>query len=186
MKKALLALMILAVSASVSFAGSDDPGESRKGKQSWGERGGRGRHGMNKEMRAKMKAMHKDIKQMGKAIRDETDEAKKAELTADLRVKLNEIADKMQATGEERLAKAEQRLEKLKSKIEESKTNREAMIDEKIERIIAGKGPKHQDTEAFRNHPFAKGGRGGPGPKDGSGPGSEDASFETDEAPATE
>jgi len=162
MKKTLLALMILAVSASVSFAERGD----RDG--NW-KRGGRD-GGMRKEMKAEMRAMHKGIKQMGKAIRDETDEAKKAELIADLRVKLNEIADKMQAKGEERLTKAEQRLEKLKSKIEESKNNRDAMIDEKIERIISGKGPKHQGTDAFKNHPYAKGGH-GRGMRDGSGAG---------------
>lgn len=162
MKKVLVALMMVAIAASVSFA------ERGEGDQDW-KRGGRD-GGMRKEMKAEMRAMHKDIKQMGKAIRDETDEAKKAELIADLRVKLNDIADQMQAKGEDRLAKAEQRLEKLKSKIEESKANRDEMIDEKIERIISGKGFNHQDTDAFKKHPYAKGGRGGRGPRDGSGP----------------
>jgi hypothetical protein len=168
MKKALLALMILAVSAGATFAERGD------GDGDW-KRGGRD-GGMKKEMKAEMKAMHKEIKQMGKAIRNETDEAKKEELTADLRVKLNAMADKMQAKGEERLAKAEKRLEKLKSRIEESKNNRDAMIDEKIERIISGKGPKRHDTDAFKKHPFAKGGHGGHG----------NDSSESDEAPAAE
>ena len=161
MKKTILALMILAVAAGVSFAQDEGQGEqNRKGKQAWGEKGMRGERGMNDEMRSEMRAMSQECKAMGQAIRDEADEAKKAELTADLRAKINEMMDARLEKQEERLAQAEGKLTQLKSRIEESKANRDQLVDEKVERILSGKGPKRGDTEAFRNHPNAKGGRG--------------------------
>jgi hypothetical protein len=165
MKKTLIALMILAVSASVSLAERGD------GDGNW-KRGGRD-GGMRKEMKAEMKAQMKVLRQMGEDIRAETDEAKKAEMTAALRVKVSELVDAKATKQKERLAKAEEKLAKLKDRTEDFNSKRDGMIDEKVERLVSGKRARRGDTDAFRDHPHAKGGRGGPdgrGPEDGSGP----------------
>ena len=111
---------------------------------------------MSPEMMKQMRADHKAIRELGEAARAETDEAKKAELVGQLRAKLGEVADRMQAHQEQRLAQAEERLANLKAKIEEGKTNRDSRIEEQVQRILSGERPRRPD--AFKQFPHAKGG----------------------------
>lgn len=156
----------------------DERGNSdreRGGKQAWSQdkRGGQEDSGgpmMDPAMREQMRADHKAIRELGDAARAETDAAKKAELVVQLRAKLVEVADRMQANQEKRLAQAEERLSGLKAKIEEAKANRATLIDEQVQRILSGERP--QRPERFNDFPNAKGGRhGGPG---GMAPAGED------------
>jgi len=202
MKTILLTLTMVALMASVAFAERGD-GNRHHGNKSWGQmdkRGGGGhpRGPMDEKTMDLMRAHYTIIQDLGKQAREETDETKKAELITELRAKLNEVADLMVEKQEARLAYAEDRLAGLKEKIETAKTDREAMIDEKLERILAGKRPDRRPA-AFDEHPYAKGGRGdrgnrggygmrdgsgpGSGPRDGSGPGCSDDSSEADAPP---
>ena len=137
----------------------------RSERQEWGQdkRGGERPGGpMSPEMMDQMRKDHKAIRELGEAARAETDEAKKAELVSQLRVKLGEVADRMQAHQEQRLDQAEERLADLKAKIEEGKANRDSRIEEQVQRILSGERPSH--PAAFDRFPNAKGGmRGGHG-----------------------
>ena len=55
-----------------------------------------------------MRATHEAIRDLAEAARLETDPAKKAELVAQLRTKLGDLGDRMQANQEKRLAQAEE------------------------------------------------------------------------------
>ena len=128
-------------------------GKARRGGEDHGAR-------MSPELRAQMKADHEAIRDLAGAIRLETDEAKKAELVAQLRAKLGAVADRMQTAQEERLAQAEARLAGLKEKIAYAKENREKLLDEQVQRVLSGERPQRFDR--FKDFPHAKGGRGGP------------------------
>ncbi len=168
MKKTLLALTLAALAAGPAFAQEANPesppsspatcdlsGPRAKGKHAM--RGDSDRPGgpMDPAMMAQMKAAHQEIKALGDAARAVTNEAAKAEIVAQLRAKLGEVADLIQTHREQRLAQAEERLVGLKDKIEESKANRDALIEEQLQRILSGERPPH--SEAFRNFPHAKG-----------------------------
>ena len=194
MKKYMLMLALAALAAGTAFAeeGEDAGSQHPKGKswnreggrQAWGQndmRGGQDRRGemeprggerpggpLDPATMEQMKAYHKAIKQLGEAARAETDEAKKAELVAQLRAKLGEVADLMQQKWEERLAQAEERLAGLKARIEDSKTNRDQRIDEQVQRILAGERPMHHG--GFDRFPTAPGGRPAGGPECGGMP----------------
>jgi len=164
MKKLLLTLTMVAVMANVAFAERGD-GNRHHGNKSWGQMDKRGGHGhprgpMDEETMSLMRAHYTIIRDLGKQAREETDEVKKAELITELRVKLNEVTDLMVKKQEARLAHAEERLTGLKEKIEAAKTDREKMIDEKLERILSGERPDRR-PDAFNEHPYAKGGRHG-------------------------
>ncbi|HOU20914.1 MAG: hypothetical protein KBC66_08570 [Kiritimatiellae bacterium] len=143
-------------------------------------RGDRDRSGgpMSPEMKEQMRAEHRAIRQLGAAARAETDETKKAELVEQLRAKLGEAADRMQAHQEERLAQAEERLAGLKERVADGQANRDARIEEQIQRILSGERPPVPD--AFRQFPYAKSGRRGygPGPAGGPAPPPDEASDE--------
>lgn len=152
--------------------GSQD--RERGERREWGQdkRGGERPGGpMSPEMMEQMRAEHRAIRELGEAARAETDEAKKAELVAQLRAKLGEMADRMQAHQEERLAQAEARLADLKARIADGKANRDSRIEEQVQRILSGEHPPRPD--AFDRFPNAKGGmmRGPHGPGFGPGPG---------------
>jgi hypothetical protein len=185
MKKTMMALMIAAVTAGTAFAEQgDDGGQRRKGKswgddpggkQAWGQRDERGgdeeRPGgpmMDPAQMEQMRADHKVIRELGQSARAETDEDKKAEIVSQLRVKLGEVADRMQANQEKRLAQAEERLTGLKARIDEEKTNRDSRIEEQIQRILSGERP--QRPERFNKFPNAKGGMPGHEPACGGMP----------------
>lgn len=142
------------------------------GKQAWkkDKRGGKDRPGgpMDPAMMEQMKADHKEIKALGEAARAVTNEAAKAEIVAQLRAKLGEVADRMQAHQEKRLAQAEERIAELKAKIEDSKANRDKLIEEQVQRVLKGERP--QRPEAFDRFPNAKGGMPGRGPAFGHMP----------------
>lgn len=122
---------------------------------------------MSPEMMEQMKADHQAIKALGEAARTVTNEAAKAEIVAQLRVKLGEVADRMQKHQEERLAQAEERLAGLKERVEYSKTNRDKLLDEQVQRILSGEKPRR--PEAFDKFPHAKGGQSGGEGEPGAG-----------------
>jgi hypothetical protein len=93
---------------------------------------------MNPEQMQKMRAEHKAIMDLGNAARNETDPVKKEELVGQLRVKLNEAADKMQVVYKNRLTKAERELAKLKARMAENEARRDERIEGQIQRILAG------------------------------------------------
>lgn len=177
MKTTMMALVVAAVAAGTAFAEEGNGCTEHKGKgwgneqgckSAWGqgeERGRRPEGPMDPEMMEQMKANHKAIRELGEAARAETDPAKKEELVAQLRTKLGEVGDLMQKKWEERLAQAEERLSDLKEKVEYSKANRDALIEEHVQRILSGEKPQRPDH--FRDFPNAKGGHRPPPPPPG-------------------
>lgn len=114
------------------------------------EADGQGRPRMSPEQMEKMKATHEELKKIGEAARNETDPAKKEVLIGQLRAKLTEIADNMQAEGRKRLEQAEKELPKLKEKLAEAEKNKSARIEEQLQRILAGepmRGPEGKRPE---------------------------------------
>ena len=182
MKRTAL-LIAVALAAGVACAQDDASGNGScpQGK-AWGHKGGQPAWGQmdkrgNDRPRgpldsAEMEQMHADheaIRDLAGAARLETDPAKKAALIEQLREKLGVVADRMQAKQEQRLAQAEERLAGLKEKIEYGKTHRAELIEEQVQRILAGKRPDH--PAAFDQFPNAKGGmHGGQGPACGGLP----------------
>ena len=92
------------------------------------------------------------FRKLCKDVREETDEAKKAELAGELRAKLGEMADRQHERLQARLAAAEKRIEEqkarldrqladLKAMIEEGEANRDEWIEEQCRCIIAGERP---------------------------------------------
>jgi hypothetical protein len=135
------------------------------GPPAWAQMDKRGRRpegAVDPETMEQMRKIHSEIRDLAGAARLETDETRKADLVARLRAKLGEAADLMQAKQEKRLAQAEERLADLKAKIEYSKANREQMLDEQVQRVLAGEKPKR--PEIFDRFPHAKGGMPPPPP----------------------
>ena len=131
-------------------------GPERRGQMD--KRGGKDRPGgpMSPEEMEQMKADHKAIKELGEAARAESDPAKKTELVAQLRAKLADVGARVLANQEKRLVQAEERLADLKEKIEYTKANRETLLDEQVQRVLAGERPMRPDR--FKDFPNAKGG----------------------------
>ena len=90
------------------------------------------------EQMEKMKAQHEELMKMGEAARNETDPVKKEILVGQLRAKLTEIADKMQAEAKKRLDQVEKELPKLKERIADYENNKAARIEDQVKRILAG------------------------------------------------
>jgi len=109
------------------------------------EAGGQGHPRMSPEQMEKMKAMHEELKKIGEAARNETDPAKKEVLVGQLRAKLSEVADKMQAEGQKRMEKAETELTKLKEKLAEAEQKKSARIEQQVQRILAGEPMRGPD-----------------------------------------
>lgn len=102
------------------------------------------------EQKEKIKAQHEALMKLGDMARNETDPVKKEALVAELRTKLTEIADKIQAEAKKRLEKAEQDLPKLRERLAEAEKNKTARIEEQLQRILAGhplKGPEGKRPE---------------------------------------
>jgi hypothetical protein len=93
---------------------------------------------LSPEQMEKMKAQHEELMKMGEAARNETDPAKKEILVGQLRTKLTEIADKMQAEAKKRLDQVEKELPKLKERIADYENNKAARIEDQVKRILAG------------------------------------------------
>ena len=103
----------------------------------------------------KMKAQREEIMKLGEAARNETDPAKKDALVAELRAKLTEIADKMQAEAKKRIAQAGEETGKLQQKVADYEKNKPARIEEQVQRILAGQSPypsegKHSDGASLK------------------------------------
>ena len=103
----------------------------------------------------KMKAQREEIMKLGEAARNETDPAKKEVLVAELRAKLTEIADKMQAEAKKRIAQAGEETGKLQQKVADYEKNKPARIEEQVQRILAGQSPypsegKHPDGASLK------------------------------------
>lgn len=175
MKKTLLMIALAALAAGPAFAQEEGPDTpARKGKNwnrdgggapQWAQndkRGHRPEGAVDPETMEQMRKLHSEIRDLAGAARLETDEARKADLVARLRAKLGEAADLMLVKQEKRLAQAEERLADLKAKIEYSKTNREKLLDEQVQRVLAGEKP--QRPAAFDQFPHAKGGMPPPPP----------------------
>ena len=151
MKKTLMMLMIAAFAAGTAFAEDGDGKQGEKKNKAWGRDGGgkpacsqtcpgggKGRSccgAVCSETKKQMKADHKAIRKLGKAARAEKDEAKKAELVAQLRAKLGEVADRRQAQIEACIAQ-------MKARLEDEKTNRDSQIEERLQRILSGEEPR--------------------------------------------
>ena len=105
---------------------------------------------VNPEQAAKMKAQREEIMKLGEAARNETDPVKKEELIGQLRAKLTEAADKMQAEMQKRLDQAEKELPKLRERMADAEKNKTARIEEQLQKILAGeplKGPEGKRPE---------------------------------------
>ena len=87
-----------------------------------------------------------------KAVRAETDEAKKAELVEDLRAKLGKMAEEQCERQKAHLKAAEQRIaeqkarldaqiEELRGRIEDDEAHRPEWIEEQVRCILAGERP---------------------------------------------
>lgn len=183
MKKILMTLAALALAGGTALAQrGDGPGQMRgnanpadcdmtgpgpmagkamRGPENRGANRGKRGGPVSKEMRAQMRAERDAIRDLVGAIRLETDDTQKAELTSQLRTKLGEVADRMQAHQEERLAQAEERFTALKERIESARANRDRLIEEEIQRLLSGERPKR--PAAFDDFPYAKGGLRGKG-----------------------
>ena len=116
---------------------------------------------MSPEMIRDMRAAHQAIRDLAQAARTETNETKKTEIVSQLRAKLVESADRMQAHQEERLAQAEQQLATLRERIQYAKDHRDELVDEQIEHLLSGSPMPRPDP--FDKFPYGKGGRRGPG-----------------------
>ena len=175
MNKILTTLAILALASGTALAQrGEGSGKMRgmRGPDTMNDPSMRGREDrpggpVSEEMRAQMRAERDAIRDIVGAIRVETDDSRKAELTGQLRTKLGSIADRMQAHQEERLAQAEERLSGLKERIEHAKANRDSLIEEEVQRLLSGERPGR--PASFDDFPYAKGGMRGHGQGDGPG-----------------
>lgn len=104
--------------------------------------GERQRPQMSPEQMEKMKAHREELMKLGEAARNEADPVKKEALVADIRTKVTEMVDKMQAEHEKRLERAEKELSTLREKLAEGEKNKAAQIEEHVQRIVAGKPPR--------------------------------------------
>lgn len=157
MKKIWKISMALALAATSAWAGMDAPIEDAKGDAPPPCRELK-RRGPSPETRAEFQ----EIRQLGEAARKEADEAKKAEIVAQLREKLNVSAEQMQKRQEKRLAEMEarvarqqetltKRLDALKAVLANSQAHRAEWIDEQVERILSGNPPRRAPMRLFEN-----------------------------------
>ena len=171
MKKTLTLMSIIALAASVALAQHHGPGpcHDRAGKDSPdcdmsgpGPMAGKAMRGgpacgdgpMSAEMRDEIRAEHRAIRDLAGAIRVESDEARKAELTEELRGKLGGITDRVQQHQRNRFRQAQEQLDELGQRIEQAEQNRDKLIDEQVQRLIAGERPACPQT--YGDFPYAK------------------------------
>lgn len=86
----------------------------------------------------KMKAQRDALMKLGEAARNETDPVKKEALVAELRAKLTEDADRIQAEAKKRIAQAGEETGRLQKKVADYEQNKAARIEEQVQRILAG------------------------------------------------
>ena len=107
---------------------------------------------MSEEKRAEMKAKHEKMKaerevthKLGDAARTEPDPVKKAELINQLREKVTEHVEKMQAEFAKRLEKAEQGVKKMKERLADAAKNKEQKIEEHLQKLLSGEKPQRPE-----------------------------------------
>ncbi len=148
MKKWLTGLLLVSFAVGTAVAEEPSPwwklGRGKEDEavgQQVPQRMQRKRPQLSEGQRAKMKAHFEAVKKMADAVRSEPDPVKKAQLTADLRAKLNESADLMQAEFEKRIEKAEADILKMKARLAEGEKNKEKRIDEQLRKLLSGENP---------------------------------------------
>lgn len=93
---------------------------------------------INPQAVEKMKAQHEALMKLGEAARNEIDPVKKEVLVNELRAKLTEIADRTLAAQRKRLERAESELPKLRERLANAEKNKEARIEEQLQKILSG------------------------------------------------
>lgn len=119
--------------------GAEQPQPSQRQMQ-YGQPGGR-RSRLTDEQREKIREQHEAIMALAEAARNESDPTKKAELVGQLRAKLTEGAERMQAEFRRRLEKAEQGVAKMKKRLADAEKNRGQRIEEHLQKLLAGERP---------------------------------------------
>jgi uncharacterized protein YdeI (YjbR/CyaY-like superfamily) len=99
---------------------------------------------MNPEQRAKVKAYYEEIHKLAEAARAEADPVKKEQLVDQLRAKLTEGAERMQAEFHKRLEQAEKDVVKMRERLEKSEANMSARVEEHLQKILSGEYPQHK------------------------------------------
>ena len=107
------------------------------------------------EQGAKMKAEYKAIHSLAAAARTEADPVKKSELIEQLRSKLTEGAENMQAGFRKRLERAEAEVEKMKERLAKGETEMANRVEEHLQKLLAGEQPEHRGpgVEGQRHRP---------------------------------
>ncbi len=104
----------------------------------------------NPEQIEKMKAHRDALMKLGEAARNETDPAKKEALIAQIRAKVTEGFDMMQAESKKRLDQAEKEMPKIKEKMAEFEKNKAARIEERVQQIVAGEPMKRPEGKGLK------------------------------------
>ena len=89
----------------------------------------------------KLKEHHDEVMKLGEAARNETDPVQKEEFISQLRAKLNDVADRMEAMHRKRLETAERDLKQLKKAADDNARTREQRIEDQLQRILSGEPP---------------------------------------------
>jgi gas vesicle protein len=105
---------------------------------------------MSDEQRAKIKAEFEAIHSLAEAARNETDPVKKAELTDQLRTKLTEGAERMQAEFRKRLEKAEAGVEKMRERLEQGEKDMSKRVEEHLQKLLSGEPMEHKGFKGER------------------------------------
>ncbi|MBC8207359.1 MAG: hypothetical protein ISR85_04340 [Kiritimatiellales bacterium] len=115
----------------------------------------RKRSRISDEQRAEMKAHYEAIHSLAEAARAEADPVKKAELIEQLRAKLTEGAEKMQAEFSKRLENAEADVAEMKERLAKGEAEMAQRVEEHLQKLLAGEQPEHKGpgVEGQRHRP---------------------------------
>ncbi|MBI9020121.1 MAG: hypothetical protein JEZ10_02550 [Verrucomicrobia bacterium] len=116
----------------------------------------RKRSQMSEVQRAEMKANRDAIHQLAEAARNETDPVEKEVLVDQLRVKLTEGAEKMQAEFRKRLEKAEGDVAKMRQRLDEGEQNMEQRVEEHLQALLSGEKPLRREGKRPNDAPRKK------------------------------
>lgn len=164
MKKSVLCLLSAVFAAGVAFAdnsfGKDvDSSQGRVQKPERPPRGGprfedrqpdkramrrRPGAGLNREQRAKIKAHYEAVHKLVEAARNERDPVKKEKLVGQLRAKLTEGAERMQAEFRKRLEKAEKEVERMRERLERGEKNMPARVEEHLQKLLSSERSRRE------------------------------------------
>jgi len=166
MKKWILMTLIVALTAGIAVAQEAEKspwwkfgmGKTEVKEDVQRQPGQAGRYGhpqMSPEQREQMKKTHAELKALAETARNETDPVKKEALIDQLRIKVTEVADKMQKQHRQRILKAERNIAKLKERMAEAEKNRPQMIEKRVQQLLSGE--QHRPPRAPRRR--GEGGR---------------------------